>query len=59
VCHRAPGRSWRDRRALDIGISQGPVVRFSWDGWHVVGDLRPDDDPYVATRGTKRVRWRF
>jgi hypothetical protein len=47
------------RRALDIGISQGPIVRFSWDGWHVVGDLRPDVDPYVATRGTKRVRWRF
>ena len=35
------------------------VRRFSWHGWRVTGDLRPDSDRYVARRPGKRVRWRF
>jgi hypothetical protein len=46
-------------KALGIGTTQGPIVRFTWHGWRVKGDLRPTSDPYVARKGTRRVRWRF
>jgi hypothetical protein len=46
-------------KALGIGTSQGPIVRFTWHGWRVKGDLRPDHDPYIARKGTRWVRWRF
>ena len=46
-------------KAIRIGVSQGPVVRFTWHGWHVKGDLRPAHDPYIARKGTRWVRWRF
>ena len=46
-------------KALAIGTSQGPIVRFAWHGWRVRGDLRPDHDPYIARKGIRWVRWRF
>jgi len=47
------------RRALRIAPAADGVRRFSWNGWRVTGDLRPDRDRYVARRGDRRVRWRF
>jgi hypothetical protein len=47
------------RKALGIPVAAGPIRRFTWNGWHVTGDLRPAHDVYVARRGTDRVRWRF
>jgi hypothetical protein len=47
------------RKALAVGTSQGPIVRVTWHGWHVTGDLRPASDRFTATKGTRRVRWRF
>ena len=35
------------------------IRTFTWNGWKVRGDLRPASDRYVATRGSRRVRWRF
>ena len=37
----------------------GSFRRFSWHGWAVTGDLRPDHDRYVARRNGRQVRWRF
>ena len=39
-----------------------PVVNpypGTWHGWRVTGDLRGSSDRYLATRGDRRVRWRF
>jgi hypothetical protein len=47
------------RKALAIGVSQGPILHFTWHGWRVRGDLRPDNDRYTARKGDRRVRWRF
>lgn len=47
------------RRALAMTPSLSGIRRFTWNGWRVTGDLRPMSDVYVATRGAKRVRWRF
>jgi hypothetical protein len=47
------------RKALAVGISQGPIVHVTWHGWHVTGDLHPASDRFTATKGTRRVRWRF
>ena len=33
--------------------------RFTWNGWAVTGDLRPERDRYVARRDGREVRWRF
>jgi len=33
--------------------------RFTWNGWAVTGDLRPDHDRYVARKNGRQVRWRF
>ena len=46
------------RKALGIP-PVGPIRRFTWRGWSVTGDLRPDSDRYVAKKGRRRVRWRF
>ena len=46
-------------KALGITPNLSGIRKFSWNGWHVTGDLRPAHDIYVAARGTKRVRWRF
>jgi hypothetical protein len=65
---RATGVSCRTARRVArrahhkaLGITPPPsgVRRFSWRSWQVIGDLRGDSDRYLATRGDKRVRWRF
>ena len=47
------------KKALGITPPPDGIRRFQWNGWKVVGDLRPSSDKYVATRGGKRVSWRF
>ena len=51
------------RRAHRKGLGMTPppsgVRRYRWNGWRVTGDLRGNNDRYVARRGTKRVRWVF
>jgi hypothetical protein len=47
------------RKALALPPSADGIRRFTWDGWRVKGDLRPERDKYVARKGTRRVRWRF
>lgn len=47
------------RKALGITPPPSGIRRFTWRGWQVTGDLRPERDRYVATRGERRVRWRF
>ena len=47
------------RRALGLTPPPSGVRVFSWDGWRVTGDLHGSSDHYVATKGAKRVRWRF
>jgi len=46
------------RKALRTAPT-GRYRRFTWDGWTVVGDLRPDHDRYVARKDGRQVRWRF
>lgn len=46
------------RKALRI-TSTGRFRRFTWHGWSVTGDLRPDHDRYVARKDGREVRWRF
>jgi hypothetical protein len=59
-CRRA---RWVARRAHRAALGLPPpltgVRRFTWHGWRVTGDLRPDSDRYVARRDGTRVRWRF
>ena len=47
------------RKALGTTPPPSGVRRFRWDGWRVTGDLRGSADHYVATRGSRRVRWVF
>ncbi|MDQ3632563.1 MAG: hypothetical protein M3417_15090 [Actinomycetota bacterium] len=47
------------RRALGLTPLPSGMRSFSWDGWRITGDLRGSSDRYVATKGAKRVRWRF
>jgi hypothetical protein len=46
------------RKALRITPTRR-FRRFTWRGWAVVGDLRPDHDRYVARKDGRQVRWRF
>jgi hypothetical protein len=46
-------------KALGLPLPADGIHRFTWKGWRVRGDLRPDKDKYVARKGTRRVRWRF
>jgi hypothetical protein len=46
-------------KALGLTPPPSGIRHFHWHGWSVTGDLRGDHDSYVATRGSKRVRWRF
>jgi hypothetical protein len=46
-------------RALRVTPPVSGIRTFTWNGWKVRGDLRPASDRYVATRGSRRVRWRF
>jgi hypothetical protein len=47
------------RKALAMTPSISGIRRFTWNGWHVIGDLKPASDVYIARRGSKLVRWRF
>src|SRR3954447_11415268 len=47
------------RKALGVTPTAGGIRTFSFNGWHVTGDLRPAHDRYVATRAGAVVRWRF
>jgi hypothetical protein len=47
------------RKALGITPPPSGVRRFTWHGWQVTGDLRGSSDRYLATRGSRRVRWLF
>ena len=59
-CRRARGVArGAHRKALGLTPPPRGVRRLVWQGWHVAGDLRGSSDRYVATRGGKRVRWRF
>ena len=46
------------RKALTI-TPEHRFRRFRWNGWAVTGDLRPDQDRYVARKDGREVRWRF
>ncbi len=46
------------RKALRTAPT-GRYRRFTWHGWAVTGDLRPDHDRYVALKDGRQVRWRF
>jgi hypothetical protein len=46
-------------KALGITPGPSPIRRLTWHGWKVAGDLRGDNDRYLATKGSARVRWRF
>lgn len=46
------------RKALGM-TPTGPIRRLTYDGWRVRGDLRGDDDAYTATKGSRRITWRF
>jgi hypothetical protein len=47
------------RKALGITPPLDGIRTFTWNGWKVSGDLRPNSDRYVATRRGAKVRWRF
>jgi hypothetical protein len=47
------------RKALAAVPSADGIVRVRWRGWRVRGDLKPDEDRYIARKGGRRVRWRF
>ena len=47
------------RKALGLTPPLSGIRTLTWQGWKVSGDLRPSHDRYVATKGSKRVRWRF
>ena len=46
-------------KALGLTPPADGIRRFTWKGWKVTGNLRPSSDRYLATKGAKRVRWRF
>jgi hypothetical protein len=47
------------RKALSLTPPPSGIRSFTWDGWKVSGDLRGNNDKYVASKGSRRVRWRF
>jgi hypothetical protein len=47
------------RKALRLTPPPSGVRRLTWEGWKVSGDLRGSRDTYLASKGSKRVRWRF
>ena len=46
-------------KALGMTPPPSGIRHFTWNGWNVTGNLRGDHDRYLATKGGKRVRWRF
>jgi hypothetical protein len=60
TCHGARRVAKRGhRKALGGFPSPDGYRRTTWNGWRIVGNLRGDHDRYVATKGRKRVTWRF
>lgn len=61
VSCRTAGRVARGAHRKALGTTPPPsgIRRLAWRGWKVTGNLRGDHDRYLATRGGKRVRWRF
>ena len=47
------------RRAIGYTPTPSGVRYFTWHGWQVKGDITGPSDAYVATKGDKRVSWRF
>jgi hypothetical protein len=47
------------KKALGLTPPPSGVRHLTWEGWKVSGDLRGNSDKYVASKGSKRVRWRF
>jgi hypothetical protein len=47
------------KKALGVTPPPSGIRSFTWEGWKVSGDLRGSNDKYVASKGSKRVRWRF
>ncbi len=48
------------RKALGLTPPPSGIRSFMWQGWRVTGNLRGNEDSYIAKRrGLKRVRWRF
>jgi hypothetical protein len=47
------------RKALGAAPDANGIVRVTWRGWRVRGDIKPSSDRYVARKGDRRVRWRF
>jgi hypothetical protein len=47
------------RKALGLTPTVSGIRTFSFNGWHVTGDLRPAHDRYLATKAGAVVRWRF
>jgi hypothetical protein len=47
------------RKALGLPLPPSGVRHFMWNGWQVTGDIRGPTDRYLATRGSRRVRWLF
>jgi hypothetical protein len=47
------------KKGLALTPAPSGIRSFTWDGWKVSGDLRGSHDTYVASKGSKRVRWRF
>lgn len=47
------------RKALGMTPPPSGYRTFYWYGWRVFGNLRGDEDRYLATKNGARVRWRF
>jgi hypothetical protein len=47
------------RRGLGLTPPPSGVRRYTWNGWRVTGDLRPELDRYTARKGSRVVTWRF
>jgi len=47
------------RKGLGLTPPPSGIRHYTWNGWNVTGNLRGDHDRYLATKGGKRVRWRF
>jgi hypothetical protein len=47
------------RRGLALTPPASGVRRYTWNGWRITGDLRPELDRYTARKGSRVVTWRF
>ena len=58
-CETARRVARRAHRKAIRTPATGRFRRFTWNGWAVTGDLRPERDRYVARKDGRQVRWRF